>query len=62
MVDNWSDLGCTHHITESDQAMHHAQTDHQAEGAGAAVIISNVHGGAEFVEYETVKDYKFATF
>ena len=42
--------------------MHHAQTDHQAEGAGAAVIISNVHGGAEFVEYETVKDYKFATF
>ena len=49
-------------FTESDQAMHHAQTDHQAEGAGAAVIISNVHGGAEFVEYETVKDYKFATF
>jgi hypothetical protein len=39
-----------------------AQTDHQAEGAGAAGIISNVHGGAEFVEFETVKDYKFATF
>ena len=58
-------------VTESDQAMHHApsapsvpsaQTDHQAEGAGAAGIISNVHGGAEFVEFETVKDYKFATF
>ena len=49
----------------TEQAMHHthsAQTDHQAEGAGAAVIISNVHGGAEFVEFETVKDYKFATF
>jgi len=55
----------------TEQAMHHApsvpsapsaQTDHQAEGAGAAGIISNVHGGAEFVEFETMKDYKFATF
>ena len=58
----------------TEQAMHHApsapsvpsapsaQTDHQAEGAGAAGIISNVHGWAEFVEFETVKDYKFATF